>query len=51
LNAHGAHVLRTDDGGTIVVSADGSDKLHVATYEARWTLRRSRAPQGLRRPG
>ena len=51
LSAHGAHVLRTDDGGTIVVAADGSDKLYVATNEARWTLRRSRASLGPRRPG
>jgi len=51
LTAHGAHVLRTDDGGTIVVSVDGSDVLRVATNEARWTLRRSRARLALRRPG
>ena len=51
LNAHGAHVLRTDDGGTIVVSTDGSDALHVATDDARWTLRRSRTRLGPRRLG
>lgn len=51
LNAHGAHVLRTDDGGTIVVSTDGSDVLHVATDDARWTLRRSRTRLGPRRLG
>lgn len=42
LQAHGAHVLRTDDAGTIVVVIDGSDMLRVATEDSRWTLRRSR---------
>ncbi|NUQ13597.1 MAG: hypothetical protein HUU26_14920, partial [Gemmatimonadaceae bacterium] len=40
LRATGAHILRTDDDGTIVVAADGSDRLLVSTDEARWTLRR-----------
>ena len=50
LQARGAHVLRTDDDGSIVVSIDGSDALRVATDESRWTLRRSR-PRGPRGPG
>jgi competence protein ComEC len=44
LAGHGAHVLRTDDVGSVVVSVDGSDVLHVATEDARWTLHRARRP-------
>jgi competence protein ComEC len=43
LQARGAHVLRTDDVGTIVVAIDGSDVLRVSTEDSRWTLRRSRS--------
>jgi len=43
LQARGAHVLRTDDGGSIVVSIDGSDALRVATGDSHWMLRRSRS--------
>ena len=40
LRNQGAHVLRTDDAGSIVVSIDGGPELHVATDDSRWTLRR-----------
>lgn len=50
LRASGAQVLRTDDAGSIVVSIDGSDDLHITTEDSRWTLRRSRT-QALRGPG
>jgi competence protein ComEC len=43
LQARGAHVLRTDDVGTIVVAIDGNDVLRVSTEDSRWTLRRSRS--------
>lgn len=48
LRARGTQVVRTDDGGSIVVGIDGSDKLHITTEDSRWTLRRSRAtaPRG-----
>jgi competence protein ComEC len=49
LRARGAHVLRTDDVGSIVVSIDGGDHLRVAAEDARWTLRRR--DRDLRRPG
>jgi competence protein ComEC len=49
LRARGAQVLRTDDAGSIVVSIDGSDDLHITTEDSRWTLRRSRT-QALRGP-
>lgn len=42
LQARGAHVLRTDDDGTIVVTIDGSETLRIATGDTRWTLRRTR---------
>lgn len=41
LQAHGAHVLRTDDEGTIVVAADGGALLRVASDDGHWTLRRT----------
>lgn len=44
LVGHGAHVLRTDDDGTIVVTLDGSATIGVATGDGRWTLRRRRTP-------
>lgn len=48
LRARGTQVVRTDDGGSIVVGIDGSDDLHITTEDSRWTLRRSRAtaPRG-----
>ena len=42
LRARGIQVLRTDDGGSIVVSMDGGDDLRISTEDSRWTLRRSR---------
>jgi competence protein ComEC len=50
LQARGAHVLRTDDDGTIVVTIDGSETLTVASGDTRWTLRR-RPPRGERARG
>ena len=44
LQARGARVLRTDDDGTIVVSIDGSETLHITAGDTRWTL--SRKPSG-----
>jgi competence protein ComEC len=44
LRARGAQVIRTDDGGSIVISVDGGPELRVATEDSRWTLRRARAP-------
>ncbi|MBL8983929.1 MAG: MBL fold metallo-hydrolase, partial [Gemmatimonadetes bacterium] len=38
LDAHGAHVLRTDDEGTIVLSTDGLS-LEVRTEWGRWSYR------------
>ena len=38
LDAHGAHVLRTDDEGTIVLSTDGKS-LEVRTEWGRWSYR------------
>ena len=51
LHARGAQVIRTDDGGSIVVSVDGGSELRVTTEDSRWTLSRARAPmhQGGRR--
>lgn len=48
LRARGTQVVRTDDGGSIVVSIDGSENLHISTEDSRWTLRRWRAtpPRG-----
>jgi competence protein ComEC len=43
LQSRRARVLRTDDEGTIVVSIDGGETLHVATGESRWTLSRKRS--------
>lgn len=40
LHSSGAHVMRTDDDGTIVISSDGGPELQVRTDESRWTLRR-----------
>jgi competence protein ComEC len=40
LQSSGAHVLRTDEDGSIVVTLDGSDELQVETSESRWRLRR-----------
>ena len=40
LQSNGAHVMRTDDDGTIVVSSDGGPELQVRTEESRWTLHR-----------
>ena len=40
LESRGVQVLRTDDVGTIVVSADGGPELQVSTEESRWTLLR-----------
>lgn len=37
LHARGAHVARTDDDGTVVVTTDGRT-IQVATEEGRWTL-------------
>jgi competence protein ComEC len=42
LEARGAHVLRTDDNGTIVVTIDGSETLRIASGDTRWTMRRAR---------
>jgi beta-lactamase superfamily II metal-dependent hydrolase len=44
LEKRGAHVLRTDDVGSIVVSIDGSRDLTVTAEDTRWTIRRSTAP-------
>jgi competence protein ComEC len=49
LRSRGVAVLRTDDVGTIVVSVDGGDELHVAAEDSRWTLRRSPGNSG--KPG
>ena len=51
LHARGAQVIRTDDGGSIVISVDGGPELRVTTEDSRWTLTRARAPmhQGGRR--
>lgn len=46
LRVRGAHVLRTDDAGSIVVSFDGSECLLVSTDEGRWTLRRGTPRRG-----
>jgi competence protein ComEC len=51
LRAKGAHVLRTDDVGTIVVTIDGSPALHVAAEDVRWTLLRSRVRESRRGTG
>jgi competence protein ComEC len=51
LRARGAHVLRTDDVGTIVVTIDGSPALCVAAEDVRWTLLRSGARESRRGTG
>jgi competence protein ComEC len=41
LRTRGTEVLRTDDVGSVIVAIDGSENLHIATDETRWTLNRS----------
>lgn len=51
LQQHGAQVLRSDDGGSVVVSLDGSERMVVSTEDARWVLRRSRTRRAPTGPG
>lgn len=44
LARRGAHVMRTDDDGTIVVSTDGTS-LRVSTGEGQWALRTGSFPR------
>jgi competence protein ComEC len=41
LRTRGTEVLRTDDVGSVIVAIDGTENLHIATDETRWTLNRS----------